>query len=243
MHASIEPPPTQGDLHFRLFGIPVRVHPFFWVVDRACWGSTAARHAAGRLAHLDRRRACLDPRARTGPRASCSGTLAGIRGSRCTASAAWPRATIATDGPRARFSSASLAPRRDSCSRRCRWSLHAPRGHVIGVGLVGREHSVGRVGSPRRAVSHAGRDRSTGSRFARRTRTRWSRDLLQVNIVWGLSTCCRFIRSTADACRASSARSAIRGGGIMLSLQHLDRRRGSHGRRAAARSGNRCIRR
>jgi Zn-dependent protease len=27
-----EPPPTQGDLHFRLFGIPVRVHPFFWVV-------------------------------------------------------------------------------------------------------------------------------------------------------------------------------------------------------------------
>lgn len=27
-----EPPPTQADLHFRLFGIPVRVHPFFWVV-------------------------------------------------------------------------------------------------------------------------------------------------------------------------------------------------------------------
>jgi stage IV sporulation protein FB len=27
-----EPPPSQGDLHFRLFGIPVRVHPFFWVV-------------------------------------------------------------------------------------------------------------------------------------------------------------------------------------------------------------------
>lgn len=26
-----EPPPTQGDLHFRLLGIPVRVHPFFWV--------------------------------------------------------------------------------------------------------------------------------------------------------------------------------------------------------------------
>jgi len=26
-----EPAPTQGDLHFRLFGIPVRVHPFFWV--------------------------------------------------------------------------------------------------------------------------------------------------------------------------------------------------------------------
>lgn len=27
-----EPPPTQGDLHFRVAGIPVRVHPFFWLV-------------------------------------------------------------------------------------------------------------------------------------------------------------------------------------------------------------------
>src|SRR6185295_15431809 len=27
-----EPPPTQADIHFRLFGIPVRVHPFFWIV-------------------------------------------------------------------------------------------------------------------------------------------------------------------------------------------------------------------
>lgn len=27
-----EPPPTQGDLHFRIFGFPVRVHPFFWLV-------------------------------------------------------------------------------------------------------------------------------------------------------------------------------------------------------------------
>lgn len=26
-----EPPPTQGDLHFRIFGFPVRVHPLFWV--------------------------------------------------------------------------------------------------------------------------------------------------------------------------------------------------------------------
>ena len=28
-----EPSPTQADLHFRLFGIPVRVHPFFWVTS------------------------------------------------------------------------------------------------------------------------------------------------------------------------------------------------------------------
>jgi stage IV sporulation protein FB len=27
-----EPPPTQADLHFRLLGVPVRVHPFFWIV-------------------------------------------------------------------------------------------------------------------------------------------------------------------------------------------------------------------
>jgi Zn-dependent protease len=26
-----EPPPSPGDLHFRLFGIAVRVHPFFWL--------------------------------------------------------------------------------------------------------------------------------------------------------------------------------------------------------------------
>jgi stage IV sporulation protein FB len=28
-----EPPPSQGDLHFRILGFPVRVHPFFWVVS------------------------------------------------------------------------------------------------------------------------------------------------------------------------------------------------------------------
>ncbi len=26
-----EPPPSQGDLHFRVLGIPVRVHPMFWL--------------------------------------------------------------------------------------------------------------------------------------------------------------------------------------------------------------------
>lgn len=28
-----EPSPTQADLHFRLFGFPVRIHPMFWVVS------------------------------------------------------------------------------------------------------------------------------------------------------------------------------------------------------------------
>lgn len=27
-----DPPPTSADLNFRLFGIPVRVHPWFWIV-------------------------------------------------------------------------------------------------------------------------------------------------------------------------------------------------------------------
>jgi len=27
-----DPPPSQADLHFRLFDVPVRIHPFFWVV-------------------------------------------------------------------------------------------------------------------------------------------------------------------------------------------------------------------
>src|SRR3954451_9356765 len=28
-----EPAPTQGDIHFRFLGIPVRIHPFFWVTS------------------------------------------------------------------------------------------------------------------------------------------------------------------------------------------------------------------
>lgn len=28
----VEPPLSQGDIHFRLFGIPIRIHPFFWLV-------------------------------------------------------------------------------------------------------------------------------------------------------------------------------------------------------------------
>lgn len=28
----VEPPPSQGDLHFRLLDIPIRIHPFFWLV-------------------------------------------------------------------------------------------------------------------------------------------------------------------------------------------------------------------
>ena len=27
-----EPPPSQADIHFRLFDIPVRIHPFFWII-------------------------------------------------------------------------------------------------------------------------------------------------------------------------------------------------------------------
>jgi stage IV sporulation protein FB len=27
-----EPPPSQGDIHVNFFGIPIRIHPFFWVI-------------------------------------------------------------------------------------------------------------------------------------------------------------------------------------------------------------------
>ena len=27
-----DPPPSQGDLHFRVAGFPVRIHPFFWLI-------------------------------------------------------------------------------------------------------------------------------------------------------------------------------------------------------------------
>jgi stage IV sporulation protein FB len=29
---AVEPPPSQADLHFRVLGFPVRVHPWFWIV-------------------------------------------------------------------------------------------------------------------------------------------------------------------------------------------------------------------
>ena len=28
----VEPPRSQGDVHFRLFGIPIRIHPMFWFI-------------------------------------------------------------------------------------------------------------------------------------------------------------------------------------------------------------------
>jgi stage IV sporulation protein FB len=36
-----EPTPTQADIHFRLFGIPVRIHPLFWLVT-ALLGANSA---------------------------------------------------------------------------------------------------------------------------------------------------------------------------------------------------------
>ena len=41
-----DPPRTQGDLNFVLFGIPVRVHPFFWLVAVLLgpWRSGAGEH-------------------------------------------------------------------------------------------------------------------------------------------------------------------------------------------------------
>lgn len=42
----VDPPPSQGDLHFRIAGFPVRIHPFFWV-------STALLGLRGETAPLE----------------------------------------------------------------------------------------------------------------------------------------------------------------------------------------------
>ncbi len=33
-----EPPPSQADIHFRLWDIPVRIHPFFWLITLILFG-------------------------------------------------------------------------------------------------------------------------------------------------------------------------------------------------------------
>lgn len=40
----VDPPPSQGDLHFRVFGIPVRVHPWFWIIS-LMWGISGSEKA------------------------------------------------------------------------------------------------------------------------------------------------------------------------------------------------------
>jgi stage IV sporulation protein FB len=49
-----EPPRTQGDLHFGLFGIPVRIHPWFWLVAvlLGLRGAPASANMAGWLVDL-----------------------------------------------------------------------------------------------------------------------------------------------------------------------------------------------
>ena len=41
-----DPPPTQGDLHFSFFGIPVRVHPLFWLIG-VMLAFPGLQHASG----------------------------------------------------------------------------------------------------------------------------------------------------------------------------------------------------
>src|SRR5204863_121738 len=42
----VEPPPSQGDLHFRVFGISVRVSPWFWIIS-LLWGVNASKDPKG----------------------------------------------------------------------------------------------------------------------------------------------------------------------------------------------------
>src|SRR5690606_40853468 len=50
----IEPSPTPYDLQFRLFGVPVRVHPFFWVTA-VILGSRGFSGEVQPMAQLDRK--------------------------------------------------------------------------------------------------------------------------------------------------------------------------------------------
>ena len=62
-----EPAPSPADLHFRLFGIPVRVSPWFWVVSLLLgMGGRAGR--SGQHADLGGRRLRFHPGPRVGPR-------------------------------------------------------------------------------------------------------------------------------------------------------------------------------
>ena len=53
-----DPPPTQADLHFELFGFPVRVHPYFWLIALLLGlnGSSTPPEATG---DLGRRAVCF----------------------------------------------------------------------------------------------------------------------------------------------------------------------------------------
>ena len=98
-----EPPPSQADLHFRVFGIPVRVHPWFWIVvaDAGHGRQRAGRSAAN--ARSGSPWCSFRSWSTNWATRSCSDASAAIRGSRSTASAAWRRATIAIARRAARF--------------------------------------------------------------------------------------------------------------------------------------------
>lgn len=56
--------PTQYDLRFTIFGIPVRVHPFFWLLAAfIVWDAVSGQRSAGIGGGRDRVRLhlCADP--------------------------------------------------------------------------------------------------------------------------------------------------------------------------------------
>ena len=72
-----EPAPTQADLHFRLFGFPVRVHPYFWVVTVLLGLGGRGRPTRSERVDVGRGRICFDIGARNGPRRRCSAFYGG----------------------------------------------------------------------------------------------------------------------------------------------------------------------
>ena len=65
---AVEPPPSQADLHFRVFGFPVRVHPWFWIVTLLLAISGSDKLDPIVALAVGRGGVCFDLDSRAGPR-------------------------------------------------------------------------------------------------------------------------------------------------------------------------------
>lgn len=179
-----EPPPTQGDLHFRAFGFPVRVHPFFWVstlllgmgggeadpVETLIWiGVVFVSILVHELGHAFMQR-------RYGGRPWV--TLYGLGGlASCNDCDRSPRAQIiiALAGPVAGFLLALVVVLLTKLS-----------GHAIGFARSKDAINLGAIGVDRVLIQPLMAFFAYFEPFASRPLNHVLADLLQVNILWGL---------------------------------------------------------
>ena len=142
-----EPPATQADLHFRVFGFPVRVHPVFlggFAVDGiGGWNGRSANNV-----DLGRGGFCFDSVARAGARERSAVFTVDIPGSRCMAWRAGIVQRLAADAVAARFSILLAGPgagffvgggshRGASSQRACRRLRQVCHAHEFAVAVSG----------------------------------------------------------------------------------------------------------